>query len=181
MTRGAKQLAAALAADDRPIVGVVGMDAAGETGTCGLCVVSVEGRTRDWYAGPPVDARTFDWLGKRVAKLCPPGTRVIMFAESDAFGNGNGRKLGIGVGAVQGLLLDLNAIAPLSRVDLASRTWRAHAGITVVGRAECKAAAVKKAYPYVGATIPADGAEAVLIAECGRSLIRKALRRGAAA
>lgn len=168
---------AALTADDRPIVGVVGMDAAGETGTCGLCVVRLDGVGREWMAGPPVDARTFRWLGERVARLCAPGTRVVMVAEKDAFGPSVGRKLGIGIGAIQGLLLDLNAIAPLSRVDIASVTWRGPSGIPRgLGRAASKAAAIQVALPFTGVPVAADAAEAILIAEWGRRAIAKAAK-----
>ncbi len=168
------QLRAAITNDDRPIVGVVGMDAAGETGVCGLCVVSLDGKYREWYAGPPVDARTFRWLGERVAKLCAPGERVVMVAEMDAFGPSIGRKLGIGIGAIQGLLLDLNAIAPLTRVDIASVTWRGSAGIKRgMGRAEAKRAAIAAAVPIIGFETYADAAEAIHIAEWGRRNVRR--------
>jgi hypothetical protein len=176
----------AAARDERPVVGVVFMDPAGVTGTCGLAVVSgaepyvrVDGDYIELapryapvphYAGPPCDQRTFRWLADEVSKLCRPAApglpygRVIFAAEQDAFGPSIGRKLGIGIGAIEGTLVDINAIPVNSRVDVSSVTWRRLAGMPArQGRKGYKERAIAMAKPYVGGVdIDGNAAEAVL-------------------
>jgi hypothetical protein len=169
----------AAARDERPVVGVVFMDPAGVTGTCGLAVVSGHipsdpawGALVDvpHYAGPPCDQRTFRWLADAVSKLCRPAApglpygRVIFAAEQDAFGPSIGRKLGIGIGAIEGTLVDINAIPVNSRVDVSSVTWRRLAGMPArQGRKGYKERAIAMAKPYVGGVdIDGNAAEAVL-------------------
>lgn len=181
--RWEEQLERALESDDRPIVAVVSMDPAGETGECGLCVW---GR-QDWYfvdasvgseqqrpdaaprahlprlwSGNPLSAAAFMWLGTEVAAACRQAERVLFVAESDAFGPSVARKLGIGIGALQGLLLDLNAIPPKSRVDVASVTWRDACGVSGHGRTSLKARACELAKPYTGGKLVADHAAEAL-------------------
>ena len=173
-----EQLGHAIECDDRPIVGVVALDPAGETGDCGL-VVWGRDAWRDsshvdeavrrasqpaWWVGNPMSVAAFQWLGTEVAGLCPQATRVLLVAESDAFGPSVARKLGIGIGGLQGLLLDLNAISVRSRVDVASVTWRAAVGVRASGRDGLKARACKLAAPFVGGKlIPDHAAEALQI------------------
>lgn len=112
---------------DRPLVTLIAMDPA-YTGDTGLAVIGLEpsgvrGQPEVW-AGPARSAECFRWLGETVARLTPRGTRAHLVTESDGYGPGIARKLGIAVGAVEGLLLDLNAIVPGTREDVSSGTWR---------------------------------------------------------
>lgn len=107
------------------------------------------------------------WLGDRVSEVCRPGERVVFVAENTAFGgHAVARKLGIGVGVVEGLLLDLNAIDPDSRVDVATNAWRAATSGNGGGRDRAKRRCVAWARAMYGlAEDPAvDAAEAIGIA-----------------
>lgn len=158
---------------DRPIVGVVAQDPALE-GPCGLTV-------RRWDAVPecvsiPVrSVAVFRWLGDAVARACRVGERLAFVTERDAFGPSVARKLGIAVGIVEGLLVDLNAVEAESRIDVVSAHWR-----TVLGkptkdtieampaprrRAAWKAAAVAWAQREFGLELTHDAAESLAISE----------------
>jgi hypothetical protein len=167
----------ALTADQRPVAGVVALDPA-VRGDLGLCVwPRGADAPLDWYAGRAFDHRTTMWLGTTVARLCTPGTRVIFTAESNAFGARVSRALGRAVGCIEGLLVDINAMAPGTLVDVSAYTWRAHAGIAhVKGRASLKKAAVEAAALWAPG-MPVDAAEACLLARCVDAEIGKALRR----
>lgn len=112
----------------------------------------------------------YRWLGDTLASVCRPGERVVLVTEADAFGSLTvARQLGIAVGVVEGLLLDLNALDPDTRVDVRTATWRQvlgklkpHKG---AGRAAQKAAAVAWVKATHGVEMPHDAAEAVCIAE----------------
>lgn len=166
-----KTLAAAYSADDRRIVGVVGLDPS-LRGSLGLCVWRLDDDAPLAYWSGPAPLvcggfATTAWLGSQVSRSCEPGERLVLAAESNAFGARVGRALGRVVGSVEGLLLDLNAIAPETLVDVAAYTWRHAAGIaTIRGRARLKEAAVDAAARYSAAAtgMPHDAAEATLLA-----------------
>lgn len=188
VTKFATDLTAALVADDRPIAGVVWCDASvpgSLKGKTGLAVAPIiqgmkawvpGGHDPLWMSGAPMSQVTFRWLGDAVSRVCGKGERIIFAAESDAFGNGIGRGLGLAIGAMEGLLIDLNAVTPGTRLDVASRTWRAGAGVTAVGRPEAKAQAMLLALRLLGTSEGLDhnAAEAVLAACWLRKLILKA-------
>lgn len=167
---------------NRPIAAVVGLDPA-YSGNAGLAILvrpqlpSGAGLAtlHAYRSCKLLDVATQRWLGDTIAEVCRPGECVAFVCESDAFGgHAVARKLGIGIGIVQGLLLDLNATDPDGRVDVATSTWR-----TVVklprgrgrivkgeGRALAKARAVAFAEYRFGLTgMPVDAAEAACIAE----------------
>lgn len=168
-TRFARTLAHARDCSTRPIAAVVGMDPAYK-GDAGLCVWRVGADApHEWYSGPAIDARTFMWLGNRVAEVCEPGTRVVLAVESNAYGSGIARQLGRAAGAIEGLLVDLNAIESGSVIDVAASEWRRAAGLEgVTGRAALKRAAVNKAAEYAGSATGMDhnAAEATLLTRC---------------
>lgn len=176
---------AALALDDRPVVGVVWCDPSvpgSAKGQTGLAVYGWEAKVPSWYSGVPISQEAFRWLGRRVARICKRGERVLYAAEKDAFGPSVGRGLGISVGVFEGLLVDLNAIATDTRLDIASVTWRRGAGVDAKGRDAVKAQAVKLARAQLGprATgITDHAAEAVLAATWLRALIQAAQARRA--
>lgn len=76
------------------------------------------------------------------------------------------RKLGIGVGVVEGLLLDLNALDSDSRVDVATSTWRAATSGNGGGREAAKRRCVAWARKLYGLSEDptVDAAEAMGIA-----------------
>lgn len=161
---------------DRAIVGVVGHDPA-RTGPCGLAILAhptlKPGRPPMVRQGPVMSQATFKWLGEAVADLCRPGERVLLVCESDAFGPSVARALGMSVGAVEALLLCINAIEPETRVDVSQATWR-RAVLPKLprGRDALKAAAVRECrrrYSMPG--LGADEAEALLIATYGMGLL----------
>ncbi len=154
----------------RPIAAVVGFDPA-YTGPCGFGIL-----TRPDPDKQPVlhshrtcqitEVATTRWLGDQLSEICRPGERVLFVTESTAFGgHAVARMLGIAVGYVESVLTDLNAMDPDSRVDVATRTWRAGIGI---GNGGGRAAAKRRAIAWVeaayGLTLPVDSAEAVCIA-----------------
>lgn len=138
---------------DRPITVIIAMDAA-YSGPTGLALARIDGTDRGVGGAPPrytqgpVLAGTDmqRWLGLQVAELIKPGERGLLVVESDAFGPSVARKLGIAIGVVEGLLLDIGAIAPQSRIDVASVTWRSEMGVVAkgAGRAAAKRAAVMR-------------------------------------
>lgn len=112
-----------------------------------------------------------------MSELTPAGSRAVLVVESDAFGPSVARKLGIAIGAVEGLLIDINAIVPGTRRDVASVTWRKAtlpAGTRGEGRAAAKRAAVGRATAMlkerygIAVDLPVDAAEALLILEWAR-------------
>lgn len=115
---------------DRPIVGAVVLDPA-YSGPSGLAVGRWDTTPASWQ-GDILTTGATRWLGDAVTDVCRPGERLVFVAESSAFGGfGVARMLGIAVGAAEGLLIDLNAIEPRTRVDVAAQTWRAALGIRV--------------------------------------------------
>lgn len=197
-TKFTTELRAALSADDRPIAGVVFCDPSvpgSLKGKTGIAVVGigvqvdhyVVGASPKWMSGAPMSQVTFRWLGDAVSAICGKGERIIFAAESDAFGNGIGRGLGLAIGAMEGLLIDLNAVTPGTRLDVASVTWRAGAGVSAAvkanpdpelsGRENAKAHAVRMATVLLNGITPGldhNAAEAVLAACWLRKLILKA-------
>lgn len=161
---------AKLVTEARPVAAIVGLDPA-YSGPTGLSVLV---RTKDGGVKlhahgsfPALELGIQRWLPDVVAQVCRPGERVVLVSECDAFGgHAVARKLGIGIGVVQGLLTDLNAIDPDSRVDVSQGTWRKlmpgfkHG----MGRAAAKACAIKWVESTYKVTMPADEAEAVVIA-----------------
>lgn len=116
---------------------------------------------------PVLTAAAMRWVGERCAEVCRPGERIVFASEATAFGSKSVcRKLGIGVGAVEGLLVDLNAIDEESRVDFAAKTWRSLAGIAAGGgRLKLKERAIRRAEELFGVVgLYDDEAEAACIA-----------------
>lgn len=114
-----------------------------------------------------MDVTSQCWLEARVAEVCRPGERVVLVAESTAFGgHAVARKLGIGVGVVEGCLLYINALDPDSRMDVATNAWRAATSGNGGGRARAKRRCVSWARAMYGLTEdpPVDAAEAIGIA-----------------
>lgn len=110
---------------DRPLTTIVALDAA-YSGMTGLAVGRLDEPSSHvrWWSGLALGTEMSEWLGPVVAELTPPGSRAVLVAEADAFGPSVARKLGITIGAVEGLLLDLNAVVQGTRLDVQSRTWR---------------------------------------------------------
>jgi hypothetical protein len=150
---------------------VFGFDPA-YTGPCGIAIL-----TRPTPDVVPIvhahrscqitDVATTRWLGDKVSEVCRPGERIVFVTEDTAFGgHAVARMLGIAVGIVEGLLVDLNALDPDSRVDVATRTWRA--ALPGVGNGGGRTAAKQRAVRWVesayGITMPVDAAEAACIA-----------------
>lgn len=163
----------------RPIAAVVGLDAA-YSGPAGLSVLA---RKPDgavflagWRTGSLREVGTYRWLGDVLGgseAVCRPGERVVLVAESDAFGGmAVARKLGRGVGAIEGLLLDLNATDPDSTVDVTTTTWRTAIRLADgrgcpkgIGRVVAKQRAIEFVEERYGvAGMPVDAAEATCIA-----------------
>jgi hypothetical protein len=171
----------AVAADPRPIAGVVGLDPA-VRGDLGLAVWACGADAPlDWYAGKAFDSCTTLWLGSAVSRLCQPGERVVFAAESNAFGARVSRALGRAVGSIEGMLVDINAMTPGTLVDVSAYTWREDAGIAnVKGRTALKAAAVEAALPWatMATGMPVDAAEAFLLARCVVRQLAAMRRRG---
>lgn len=179
---------------DRPIVGVVGMDVA-YSGKSGFCVlphpVLKPGFALQWREGLSITEATSTWLGEACASLCRPGERLLFVAEADAFGGqAVARKLGMAVGAIEGLLLDLHAIEPDTRIDAYQATWR-RATLTVPatpggkvrplprGRATLKRAAIAEAERRYGIRMPEHAAEGTLIATwCLERLLEPTTQEG---
>lgn len=116
---------------------------------------------------PVLTAAAMRWVGERCAEVCRPGERIIFASEATVFGGRTVcRKLGIGVGAVEGLLIDLNAIDEESRVDLQVKSWRSACGIpSGLGRQRAKQRAIKRAAELFGVEgLYDDEAEAACIA-----------------
>lgn len=140
---------------DRPIVGAVCLDPAyAESSRSGVAVGRFdqgENRLADWYKGPISGSfdvfthRFFRWLGDAVVSVCQPGERLVLVAESTAFGPSIARKLGMACGCVEGLLIDLNAVEPRTRVDVSERVWRRKLGFDGVGRTALKRQALERA------------------------------------
>lgn len=161
----------------KPIAAVVALDAA-YSGRAGVAIL-----TRSEPGGPFVHAyrdapllnvATQRWLGDQVNAVCRPGERVVLVAEQDAFGGmGVARKLGIGIGSVEGLLIDLNAMEEGTRVDVTTTTWRTIIeladGTRVVkgqGRTRAKGLAIAYANERFGLSLEGDNmnaAEAICI------------------
>lgn len=161
-----ERLAHALTCDDRQVAAVVWVDPSTETGRTGIAVCAINATGDEptaiyAYGGPPMSTVTFRWLGETVAAVCGQGERVILGAEQDAYA-GVARALGVTVGALEGLLLDLNAVAAGSRVDVQSVTWRNGAGIRARGRPakKAQALAIAKAGGWVRDDAQHDEAEA---------------------
>lgn len=134
-----------------------------------------------WNA-PVLTAAAMRWVGERCAEVCRPGERLVFAAEATVFGGRSVcRKLGIGVGAVEGLLVDLNAIDEESRVDWSVQSWRAACGIPKgLGRKRAKLRAIKEAKRLFGVELYDDEAEAALIGwATHRALEDDAAKRGA--
>jgi hypothetical protein len=122
------------------------------------------------------DVGVYRWLGDQVSEVCLPGERVVLVSERDSFGSLSvARQLGIAIGVVEGLLLDLNALDPDSRVDVPTSTWRAMLGAhkpsftadmpKAARRGALKQAAISHVLARFGARLPHNAAEAVCIAE----------------
>lgn len=165
--------------DARPVVGAASIDPA-YSGPCGLVV-------RRWSTGtglldagscialPVRSPKLFRWLTEAVAKVCRPGERLAFIAEADAFGgHAVARKLGIAIGIVEGTLVDCNAVAPESRVDVYTSQWRSVLGRARLAKVEqlksrparrkaLKAAAVDWARETFGVELAPDAAEALAI------------------
>lgn len=160
---------------DRPIVGVVGLDPA-RVGPGGLAVLPhptlKPGHVLQHRQGLIVTEATSDWLGEACAALCRPGERVLLVCESDAFGPSIARQLGMAVGAMEMLLLDLHAIEPETRVDVSQATWRRAVFAKLPkGRKVLKRAAVAEVERRYGVRMGEDEAEATLIATYGMQLL----------
>ena len=162
------------------VAAVVGLDPA-YSGPLGLAVLTKPGKelpvvhANGTFAAMELGIQR--WLGDVLSAVCRPGERVVLVAEQDAFGGcGVARKLGIGIGIVHGLLLDLNALEPSygerGRIDVQSSTWRSvlprgarhPKGSAKERRAALKAAAVAYVLERFGLNLPSDAAEAVCIA-----------------
>lgn len=116
--------------EGRPVAAIVALDPA-YSGDMGIAILVRPPSTANglaihsWRSAPPLSVATQRWVGERVSEVCRPGERIVLVTESDAFGGqAVARKLGIGVGSIEGLLLDLNAMDPDSRVDVSQGTWR---------------------------------------------------------
>lgn len=191
----------------RPIAGILGMDPA-YSGPAGLAVlvrgpvleatVKPRGKAAKDYVpvpeahqqgvylhahrnAPVLTAGAMRWLGERAAEVCRPGERLLFATESTTFGGRDVcRKLGIGVGAVEGLLVDLNAIDEESRLDWACQSWRSACGIPKgLGRKRSKLKAIKRAQELFGVELYDDAAEAACVAWATHSALEAdALKRG---
>lgn len=164
--------------EDRPVVGVVSLDPA-YAGPAGIVVRSTlePPRAALWTRAMPVrSTRLFRELGDALVAICRPGERLAFVAERDAFGPSVARKLGIATGIVEGLLVDLNAVAPESRVDVASHVWRKVLGrgaaervgaykTATARRKAWKREAVGWAQRVHGLELGPDAAEALAISE----------------
>ncbi len=175
--------------DPRPVVGVVAQDPA-YTGLCGLVVRRFTTGTGVYDAtlvhATSIHVRSpklFRWLGDAVAACCRPGERLAFVAEGNAYGSLSvARQLGIAIGIVEGTVVDCNAVAAESRVDVDTRVWRtvftakalaagrkAHPGNSKVNRRNAlKAAAVWWAKQTFGLELGPDAAEALAISEWAR-------------
>jgi hypothetical protein len=125
---------------------------------------------------PVRSVRLFRELGDAVVEACPPGCRLAFVAERDAFGPSVARKLGICIGIVEGLLVDMQAVAAESRIDVTSSQWRRvfHAEerrrvealkTSTARRKAWKALAVAWAQQRFGLELGPDAAEALAISE----------------
>jgi hypothetical protein len=155
------------------------MDAA-YTGRTGLAVIALEpelpatARPAVW-SGDARSVECFRWLGSEVAKRTKAGERAQLIVESDAFGPSVARKLGIAIGNIEGLLVDLNATPPGTRVDVASATWRRVVlGKSLPkGRKALKDAARAHVSMRWGLDLDADAAEALCILEWGLAKFKR--------
>lgn len=141
---------------------IIGHDPA-YSGPNGLCVR--RGDDVHLWAGPLWDAT--DWLGPFLAERMAPDERAVYVAESTAFGPSVARKLGIAVGVIEGFLVDVNAIEAHTRVDVATKSWRAACPFKVpAGRAAAKAACTRAARAALGRDdVGPDAAEAYWLTE----------------
>ncbi len=160
---------------ERPIVAIVGLDPSyAKDGAGGLCVLPVDGRPLHHRQSRIIDTATARWLGDAVAGVCRPGERCILVAESTAYGGaGIARKLGMSVGAIELLLLDLNAIEPDTRIDVATNTWRTELKKRLKGREAWKKAARDYVRARFGLEMRSDEAEATVMAAWGKSKLEE--------
>jgi hypothetical protein len=112
----------------KPVAAIVALDGA-YSGNAGIAVLTRPepggSFVHAYRDAPLLNVATQRWLGDQVNAVCRPGERVVLVAEQDAFGGmGVARKLGIGIGSVEGLLIDLNAMEEDTRVDVTTTTWR---------------------------------------------------------
>ncbi len=166
---------------ERPVVAIVGLDPSySKDGAGGLCVLPVDGRPLHHRQSRIIDTACARWLGDAVAGVCAPGTRCILVAESTAFGGaGVARKLGMSVGAIELLLLDLNAIEQDTRIDVATNTWRTELRKKLKGAEAWKKAARDYVRKRFGIEMKTDEAEATVIACWGLAKFLDAAPEGA--
>lgn len=160
---------------DRPIVGAVCLDPAyAESSRSGVAV----GRWGETPVSTGRDVFThwfFRWLGDAVVATCRPGERLVLVTESTAFGPSIARKLGMACGCVEGLLIDLNAVEPRTRVDVSERVWRKQLGFDGVGRTALKRQALERARDIKPALEDRehDEAEALCIWLAAQALVQR--------
>jgi hypothetical protein len=165
--------------DPRVVVGSIAVDPA-HSGPCGLSVGRWGGKGFEVVHSTALQVRSmrlFRWLGEAITACVRPGERLLFAAEADAFGgHAVARKLGIAVGIVEGTAVDLNAVAPESRIDVFTRQWRRVLGTKRLAacathktkaarRRALKAAAVDWALEKFGLELEPDAAEALAINE----------------
>lgn len=175
-----REVATGLPHEDRPIAAIVACDPAGTRGQLGLAVGRTEPAVAPYWAAAGGHPHAMvDWLVTQLGKLqLQPGVRVLFVAEADAFRSYHvARELGIGVGYVEGWLVDTHHIPANSRVDVPSSAWRqAHRKTWPAGRPAKKRLSVKLAAAYApGAELSVDAAEALLLAVAAERWLARAL------
>lgn len=166
---------------ERKLVGVVAVDPA-YSGPCGITVRRFE-RDVDVAHVVALSVRSpklFRWLGDVVCANCGAGEQLAFVVESDAFGgHAVARKLGIGIGIIEGTLVDMQAVEAETRIDVATQTWRTVLGRMPKGRGlpkspaarrkALKQAAIDWARETFGFELTADAAESLAISEWFRA------------